>query len=618
MGLSAVVAILAGMRLHRPARRGIWFGLAGGLALFVAGDVVYTVYDHLLELESFPGPADVLYLTGYPLLAGALLVMIRSRTGGRDRAGLIDALIITTGLGLLSWTFLMQPIAADTSLSSASRLVSIAYPLADVLLLAVLARLFTSPGARSAGYRLLGVALLLQLGADIVFAGLTAVGSSSSGGLLDLAWMASYLCWGAAALHPSMRSLSEVAPAKGVRVNRRRLLVLAPAALIAPALLLYQGIRGLPIGWVSLGLGSVLLFLLVVARMAELVAQVQDQATQLAALAHNDALTGIPNRRAWDLDLVREMARARRSGAPLQVALLDVDHFKRFNDSNGHQAGDLLLKSAAASWRAQLRETDMLARYGGEEFAALLVGCSLADAVAVLERVRRATPLGETVSIGVVSWDGRQSPEQLIRAADDALYQAKHNGRDRVVAPAAPDPAGPVPARGPLGEAAAGGGRGASAEDGLGHADHADGRLDLVDADDAGPGGDAERDRGQAALEALVEGDVEGLADEVLVGEGDQHRVAEVGQLGQAAGQLQGVEGVLVEVVAGVDDQAVGRDPALAGEGDPVGEEGPDLGDHVGVGGPVGAGPGRPAGVHDDQAGPGLGGGVGHPRVVQP
>ena len=437
VGLSAVAAILAGMRLHRPARPGIWYGLAGGLTLFVAGDVVYTVSDYVLHVEPFPGPADVLYLTSYPLLAGALLVLIRSRTGGRDRSGLIDALIITTGLGLLSWTFLMQPIASDTSLTLASRLISIAYPLADVLLLAVLARLFTSPGARSASYRLLGAALLLQLGADIVFAGLTAVGTYS-GGLLDLGWMVSYLCWGAAALHPSVRSLSEIAPARGVRVNRRRLLVLAPAALLAPALLLYQGIRGLPIGWVPIGVGSVVLFLLVVARMAELVAQVQDQATQLDALAHNDALTGIPNRRAWDLDLVREMARARRGGVSLQVALLDVDHFKRFNDSHGHQAGDLLLKSAAAAWKAQLRDGDMLARYGGEEFAALLPGCSLGDAIGILDRVRQVTPLGETVSIGVVHWDGQQSPEQLIQAADDALYQAKHEGRDRVVARSVP------------------------------------------------------------------------------------------------------------------------------------------------------------------------------------
>jgi diguanylate cyclase (GGDEF)-like protein len=448
VGLSAVVAILLGVRLHRPARRGIWYGLATGLAVFVAGDVVYSVYVYALQLEPFPSPADALYLASYPLLAAALLVMIRSRTSGRDRAGLIDALIITTGLGLLSWAFLMQPIADDPSLSLGSRLISLAYPLADVLLLAVLARLFTSPGARSASYRMLAAALLLQLGADIVYAGLTAVGAYS-GGLVDLGWMVSYLCWGAAALHPSVRSLSEVAPSRGPRVNRKRLLVLAPAALIAPALLLYQGVRGLPIDWVSLGLGSVVLFLLVVARMSELVAQVQDQAAQLAALAHNDALTGIPNRRAWDLDLVREMARVRRSGAPLHVALLDVDHFKRFNDTNGHQAGDLLLKSAAAAWKTQLREGDMLARYGGEEFTALLAGCSQADAVAILDRVRAATPLGETVSIGVVQWDGQQSPEQLIGSADSALYQAKHQGRNRVVVapPAASQPATAGPSR---------------------------------------------------------------------------------------------------------------------------------------------------------------------------
>ena len=206
--------------------------------------------------------------------------MIRSRTGGRDRAGLIDALSITTGLAVLSWAFLMRPITADPSLTLGSRLISLAYPLADVLL----------------------------LGADVVYAGLTAVGAYS-GGLLDHGWMVSYLCWGAAALHPSVRSLSEV--------------------------LLYQGSRDLPIDWAAPRLGSVVLFLLVVARMSELVARVQDQAAQLAALAHNDALTGIPNRRAWDLDLVREMARARRSGAPLHLALLDIDHLKRFNDTTG-------------------------------------------------------------------------------------------------------------------------------------------------------------------------------------------------------------------------------------------------------------------------------------------
>jgi diguanylate cyclase (GGDEF)-like protein len=438
ISLSAVVAILLGIWLHRPPRQGIWYCLAGGLALFLAGDVVYSVYAYVLLREPFPSPADGLYLASYPLLAAGMLVLIRSRTRGRDRAGLIDALMVATGLGLLSWTFLMKPIAADPSLTLGSRLISLAYPLADVLLVVVLARLVTSPGARTTAYWLLAAAVLLQLGADVVYAVLTTV-ASYSGGLIDAGWMLSYLCYGAAALHPSMRSLSEVAPDRGARVSQRRLLVLAPVSLIAPVLLLVQGARGMPIDWAALGLGSMVLFLLVVARMSGLVAQVQDQAAQLAALAHNDALTGIPNRRAWDLDLVREMARARRGGTPLNVALLDVDHFKRFNDLNGHQAGDLLLKTAAASWKAQLREGDMLARYGGEEFAALVSGCSLAETAAILERVRGATPLGATVSVGVVQWDGRETPEQLIGRADTALYHAKHQGRDRVVVAEAQD-----------------------------------------------------------------------------------------------------------------------------------------------------------------------------------
>ena len=80
----------------------------------------------------------------------------------------------------------------------------------------------------------------------------------------------------------------------------------------------------------------------------------------------------------------------------------------------------------------------MLARYGGEEFAALLVGCSQVEAVAILDRVREATPLGETVSVGVAQWDGQQSPEQLIGIADDALYKARHQGRNRVVATLSP------------------------------------------------------------------------------------------------------------------------------------------------------------------------------------
>jgi diguanylate cyclase (GGDEF)-like protein len=388
----------------------------------------------------FPSVADGFYLAGYPVLAVGLLILIRGRISGRDRAGLIDAAIIATGLGLLSWTFLMKPIAVDASLSLQERLISLAYPLGDVLLLALVARLATSPGARTSAFRLLGVALVLLLGADIGYAVLNLV-SSYDGGLIDAGWLLSYVVWGTAALHPSMRSLSEVAPDRAPRFTHWRLALLATTSLMAPAVLAQQGLRQQPIDVGAITLSSVVLFLLVVLRMAGLVAKVQDQATQLAALAHNDGLTGIPNRRAWELELPREMARIRRYGGRLYVALLDLDHFKRYNDERGHQGGDRLLKEATAAWQTRMRRTDLLARYGGEEFAVVFRDCTPDQAVMVLDDLRGVTPDGQTFSAGLAEWDGREDPERLVGRADRALYEAKHAGRDRIIeATAQPDP----------------------------------------------------------------------------------------------------------------------------------------------------------------------------------
>jgi diguanylate cyclase (GGDEF)-like protein len=439
IGLSSVAAILVGVRHLRPARPLIWWCFAAGQLLFVVGDMLYSVIDLVLHQSPFPSVADGFYLGGYPVLATGLLVLIRGRISDRDRAGLIDAAIIATGLGLLSWTFLMKPIATDPSLSLPERLISLAYPLGDVLLLAMVARLATSPGARTTAYRLLGLALVLLLAADIGYAVLALV-SSYEGGLIDAGWLLSYVIWGAAALHPSMRSLSEVAPDQTARFSHWRLALLATTSLMAPAVLALQGLRHQPIDAGAIAFGSVVLFLLVVLRMAGLVAKVQDQATQLAALAHNDGLTGIPNRRAWELELPREMARVRRYGGRLYVALLDLDHFKRYNDQHGHQGGDRLLKEATAAWRTRMRRADLLARYGGEEFAVMLRDCTHDEAVVVLDDLRAVMPAGQTFSAGIAEWDGHEDPERLVGRADRALYEAKHAGRDRImVAPSRHD-----------------------------------------------------------------------------------------------------------------------------------------------------------------------------------
>ncbi len=162
-----------------------------------------------------------------------------------------------------------------------------------------------------------------------------------------------------------------------------------------------------------------------------------DRADRLARLdeqAATDPLTGLLNRRAWDVALAEAIRSSTQARSPLTVAMLDVDHFKAYNDAQGHQAGDRLLKAAAAAWRDALRPGDLLARYGGEEFVALLAGCGAEDAAPVAERLRAATPFGATSSVGLAQWEPGDSAEALLRRADEALYRAKRTGRNRVIA----------------------------------------------------------------------------------------------------------------------------------------------------------------------------------------
>lgn len=147
-----------------------------------------------------------------------------------------------------------------------------------------------------------------------------------------------------------------------------------------------------------------------------------------------DALTGLPNRRAWDETLADAIADARTGQTSLSVALVQLDHFKTYGIAYGHQAGERLLKAAASSWRSVLRRGDTLARYGGEEFAVALPDCSLEEAREVLERLRTMTPDGQTCSIGVAEWDRAESAAALVERADIALYHAKEYGRDMLVA----------------------------------------------------------------------------------------------------------------------------------------------------------------------------------------
>jgi diguanylate cyclase (GGDEF)-like protein len=182
---------------------------------------------------------------------------------------------------------------------------------------------------------------------------------------------------------------------------------------------------------------------LIGATVQALVAHVRDQhlerdrlLDQLHSMAHTDVLTGLRNRRAWELELQRGVAHASRSGEPLSLAVIDIDSFKDINDQRGHAEGDSLLIETARCWSEVLRGEDVLARIGGDEFALLMPACTERDAAMVIGRMRARTPAPYSCSVGLAAWDGNESGQRLLQRADAALYQAKRNGRDRIAAAA--------------------------------------------------------------------------------------------------------------------------------------------------------------------------------------
>jgi diguanylate cyclase (GGDEF)-like protein len=177
-------------------------------------------------------------------------------------------------------------------------------------------------------------------------------------------------------------------------------------------------------------------------------------ATHLEA-AYTDGLTSLANRRAFDVELARGITRHQRQGIPMSLLLIDIDFFKKFNDSHGHELGDLILKEVAKRLTANVRSTSIVARLGGDEFAVILAEEDLATASIVAERARKAVsdwPLDFhgrqhhiTLSIGIAEARVDDGPAELLRRSDAALYAAKEAGRNRCYRQNSPEPAVPGP-----------------------------------------------------------------------------------------------------------------------------------------------------------------------------
>ena len=447
VGLSSVVAIVVGVRRYRPLRAAAWYWMAAGQLCWVLGDALYSWYQHVAGTSPFPSPADALYLIAYPLIVVGLVVLIRARKRGLDIAGLIDSGIVTVALGLLSWVVLASPIARDGEQSSIARVIGVAYPAADILLLAFLVRLLVGPGARTVAFRLLTAATGLLLVADTAFAVISA-NSSYQGGVVDLVWLASYVLWGTAALHPSMTALSEPGH-EPAPLTVRRLAALTIAVLVAPCILAVELALGRPLDAWPVTVCSVALFALVVARMQLAIREVRASVRQrdiaqgdLAHQAAHDSLTQLANRaRAVEM-IEAALSRGQRSGSLVGLLFVDLDHFKAVNDTHGHAAGDEVLRETARRMRAEVRAGDTVGRLGGDEFVVLveapdsetaIVGLAERLVSAISEPVRtggRDVVVSASIGVAVVR-DGSTDADLLLYEADAAAYRAKAQGRGR-------------------------------------------------------------------------------------------------------------------------------------------------------------------------------------------
>ena len=440
LGMSAVIAVVVGIALYGPERKMPWFLMAAGQASFVVGDLIWAWYSANGDTP-FPSVGDLFYLAGYPLIAWGLLLLIRRRIGGGDRAGILDAAILTTGAGVLSWTFLMQPQLADSHLNPLELAITMAYPTMDLLLIGAAFGLLTTPGARTRSFALLVASLALLQITDQVYAVQSLDGTYVAGSIIDIGWMLAYIAFGAAALHPSMRSLTDPQPVAFTWLGPVRLAFLAAAMLTGPFLMLVVQADSEP-GLQVVAAGSAILSVLVLVRLAKLVRALAADVDQRSILearlsyqANHDPLTGLANRRLF-IDRVETALSARAQTGQPAVLYVDLDRFKDVNDELGHSAGDELLNAAAARIGAAVRPSDTAARLGGDEFGVLIEAGGPADlAATVVARLREVlarpfTVEGREVSIGAsvglaLGSDGTTSADDLLRQADAAMYRDK-------------------------------------------------------------------------------------------------------------------------------------------------------------------------------------------------
>jgi diguanylate cyclase (GGDEF)-like protein len=433
-GIACLTPIVIAVAIaHYRPRHQVWALVGLGAALMAAGELAWIADAAGLGGGSL---ADPLFLLGYVPLCAAMAGAGRSQGAGIGPA--IDAAILSVAAAAIMWFLVVGPALTRTDLSLPDAAVTVAYPLADLLVLGFLLRVVLDRPRATPSLGLFAVGVTTFLVADIAYSVLAARDAYTSG-VVDLGWIAGYLLWAAAACHPSMtvmRGRSHVE----TQISNRRLAALAVASTVPLVVAASDQVWDSGVDPLPAVVASVVMFLLVVARLTELVRDqrslIDERArmqAELERMSMEDALTGLANRRGFGLRL--DPSRGHQD-APAAVMLLDLDDFKHINDTLGHAAGDAVLSAVGRRLRGAVRGRDTVARLGGDEFAILMSdatdqGAAIALAERLLQDIREPIPLGDSTvrvgaSVGIaVATASVQDPDTLMRNADLALYRAK-------------------------------------------------------------------------------------------------------------------------------------------------------------------------------------------------
>ena len=267
MGASSAVAVLAGVWLHRPSNKRPWLLFAGGLLLWTCGDAYWNSYEWFLgRAAPFPSPADALYIAAYPLLALGVLTLMRG-WGRAQLRDILDGAIIAVAGTVVIWVLVLAPLARGSTLSVLGTATSLGTTVGDILVLAAIAQLIMSRRRTSnLALRLIGTSIALTLVSDCIYAYLNLKSAYTSGMAIDAGWLLCYTLFGAASLHPSMRSIGKL-PAAAPVLSSLRFVSLGAALLVLPAALVIQATFSTPTDTLEIAVGCTITVLLVAWRV---------------------------------------------------------------------------------------------------------------------------------------------------------------------------------------------------------------------------------------------------------------------------------------------------------------------------------------------------------------